>query len=170
MRIWVWATVLLGAALANPLLGRGDVSERLEQFLNNWFCQSYGCRFVERMNARRTYRLGQATVYVESLGGALASFRLMLPHPKQPPGPATLKLLSNFSKAVLGEALPADFNFAQRCLEPSLDPSLAVQSGRPEMLMLAGRQIALDCFWNNGKSATAGDFPPQIELTISVMV
>lgn len=167
---WIGWMVMLGMAWAAPLMGRGDSSTQLESVVHNWFCQSYGCRFVEHLNARRTYTLGRATLYVESLGGRIASFSLMLPHPNQKPSPATLKLLRDFSKAVLGAALPSNFDFAQRCLEPSLDPNLAVQSGRPEMLSLAGRQIALYCFWNNGKSDTAGDFPPQIELSISVTV
>ena len=163
--------LLLAWALAAPLLLQQDDSEELSgSFLVSPFCKQYGCVFVERLNARRTYQVGKAMVRAETLGGGnVVWLELHLPHPQKPLSPATLKLLSDFTRSVLG-TLP-NFDLGRRCLEAAKNPGGA--SLIPQRILqfqFKGRTMQMGCLWDDGVYPTAGNFPPKVQLSIGVLL
>lgn len=158
--------VLLAWAWAAPLLIQRDESERLNgSFLASPFCKQYGCVFKELLTNRRTYQVGIATVRVETLGGNLVWLELHLPHPQKPLSPATLMLLSDFTRSAVG-TLPS-FDFGRRCLEAAKNPGESVLAPQHVFtFLLKSRTLQMRCLWDNGVYPTAGNFPPEIRLSV----
>jgi hypothetical protein len=170
MRFPLITVLLLAQAWAAPLLLQQDLTPQLSRsFLLSRFCQQYGCAFKERLNSRRTYQTGKATIQVETMGGNLRWLVLYLPHPQKPLSTPTLKLFADLIRSSLG--FVPGYDLGKYCLETAQNPGQAVL--RPRQLftgLLKGRTIYVGCLWDDGIYPTAGNFPPKIQLMIGYLL
>lgn len=107
---------LLGfaSAFAAPFLGTVDESANLEKLLQTQFCQEYGCRFKQRLEASDTLQYdfslrNGATLTAEHFGryGVIA---LLVTLPNRPMlSKNDLKLLSSLSNLAAGRSIAFDY-------------------------------------------------------------